>query len=162
MKFFDFGAFQKIEKMPSHDKILFHKLFGAFHDTSCIESDSVNRADSGDIKLLVQFLGNTILKFSLRFRNCVECVNMRGYFILKTTQYVQLFMLAILIYETRGTHLISRQPTQSEPMLFPSLWRHRYQKMWNFLAHLLINTKSFSDGVHLPKRPRKSLKIDFW
>ena len=35
MKFFDFGAFQKIEKMPSHDKILFHMLFGAFHDTSC-------------------------------------------------------------------------------------------------------------------------------
>ena len=36
MKFFDFGAFQKIEKMLSHDKILFHMLFGAFHDTSCI------------------------------------------------------------------------------------------------------------------------------
>ena len=38
MKFFDFRAFQKIEKMPSHDKILFHMLFGAFHDTSCINS----------------------------------------------------------------------------------------------------------------------------
>ena len=36
MKFFDFGVFQKIEKMLSHDKILFHMLFGAFHDTSCI------------------------------------------------------------------------------------------------------------------------------
>ena len=35
MKFFDFGAFQKIEKMLSHDKILFHMIFGAFHDTSC-------------------------------------------------------------------------------------------------------------------------------
>ena len=35
MKFFDFGAFQKIEKMLSHDQILFHMLFGAFHDTSC-------------------------------------------------------------------------------------------------------------------------------
>ena len=35
MKFFDFGAFQKIEKMLSHDKILFLMLFGAFHDTSC-------------------------------------------------------------------------------------------------------------------------------
>ena len=36
MKFFDFGAFQKIVKMLSHDKILFHMLFGAFHDTSCM------------------------------------------------------------------------------------------------------------------------------
>ena len=35
MKFVDFGAFQKITKMLSHDKILLHKLFGAFHDTSC-------------------------------------------------------------------------------------------------------------------------------
>ena len=33
MKFFDFGAFQKIMKMLSHEKILFHMLFGAFHDT---------------------------------------------------------------------------------------------------------------------------------
>ena len=30
-----FGAFQKIEKMLSLDKILFHMLFGAFHDTPC-------------------------------------------------------------------------------------------------------------------------------
>ena len=36
MKFFDFAAFQKIEKMLSHEKILFHMLFGAFHDTSCM------------------------------------------------------------------------------------------------------------------------------
>ena len=36
MKFFDFGAFQKIEKMLSHDKILFHMIFGAFYDTPCI------------------------------------------------------------------------------------------------------------------------------
>ena len=35
MKFFDFGAFQKIEKLLSHDKILLHMFFGAFHDTSC-------------------------------------------------------------------------------------------------------------------------------
>ena len=44
IKFFDFGAFQKIDKMLSHDKIFFHMLFGAFHvmkfswnfhDTSC-------------------------------------------------------------------------------------------------------------------------------
>ena len=39
MKFFDFWAFQKIEKMLSHDKILFHMLFGAFHDTPCTPND---------------------------------------------------------------------------------------------------------------------------
>ena len=35
MKLFDFGAFQKILKILSHDKILLHMLFGAFHDTPC-------------------------------------------------------------------------------------------------------------------------------
>ena len=33
IKFFDFGAFQKIMKMLSREKILFHMLFGASHDT---------------------------------------------------------------------------------------------------------------------------------
>ena len=33
MKFFDFGAFQKIKKMVSREKIIFHKLFGASHGT---------------------------------------------------------------------------------------------------------------------------------
>ena len=33
MKFFDFGAFQKIMKMLSREKILFHMLFGASHGT---------------------------------------------------------------------------------------------------------------------------------
>ena len=31
MKSFDFGAFQKIMKMLSREKILFHMLFGASH-----------------------------------------------------------------------------------------------------------------------------------
>jgi len=34
MKFFDFGALQKIIQMLSHDKIIFHMLFGAFHVTT--------------------------------------------------------------------------------------------------------------------------------
>ena len=33
MKFFDFGAFQNKMQIPSHDKIIFHVLFGAFHIT---------------------------------------------------------------------------------------------------------------------------------
>ena len=36
MEKIDSGAFQKIMKMLSHDKINFHMLFGAFHDTSRI------------------------------------------------------------------------------------------------------------------------------
>ena len=33
MKFFDFLAFQNFKRMLSHDKIIFHMLFGAFHIT---------------------------------------------------------------------------------------------------------------------------------
>ena len=33
MKLFDFETFQKIMQMLSHDKIIFHVLFGAIHDT---------------------------------------------------------------------------------------------------------------------------------
>ena len=33
MKFFDFGAFQKIMKMLSREKYIFHMLFGASHGT---------------------------------------------------------------------------------------------------------------------------------
>ena len=34
MKFINFGAFWEKIQMPSHDKILLHMLFGAFHGTS--------------------------------------------------------------------------------------------------------------------------------
>ena len=40
----------------------------------------MNHVDSGDIKVFVQFAGNSILKISLRFWNCVGCGHMRGYF----------------------------------------------------------------------------------
>ena len=33
MNIFDFGAFRKEMHIPSHDKFLFHMLFGAFHVT---------------------------------------------------------------------------------------------------------------------------------
>ena len=36
MKYFDFAAFQKITITLSHDKIIFHMLYGAFHDTPYI------------------------------------------------------------------------------------------------------------------------------
>ena len=31
IELFDFGVFQIKIKMPSHDKIIFHMLFGVFH-----------------------------------------------------------------------------------------------------------------------------------
>ena len=77
-----------------------------------IGTDSVNQADSGDIKFFVQFPGNSILKTSLRFWNYVGCGHMRGCFILKITQCVYLFTLVILICEIGVTYLILRQPTQ--------------------------------------------------
>ena len=44
MKFFDFWAFQNIKRMLSHDKIIFHMLFGAFHITPRIKTgDEFNK-----------------------------------------------------------------------------------------------------------------------
>ena len=40
-------------------------------------TDSVNHADSGDINILVQFPGNSILKFWVKFWNCVVGTDMR-------------------------------------------------------------------------------------
>jgi len=54
-------------------------------------NESVNHADSGYIKLFVQFPGNSILKISLRFWNCVGCIDMRGRFILKIAQCVSYY-----------------------------------------------------------------------
>ena len=68
-----------------------------------VGTDSVNNADSGDIKSFVQFPWNLILKFW----NCVGGTHMRGYFILKITEYVNLITAVILIYKMRGTYLIS-------------------------------------------------------
>ena len=39
--------------------------------------------------------------------------------------------------------------------------RNWYQKMWNFLAHILIFVKSLPHSAFLPKRPRKIYKYIF-
>ncbi len=49
-------------------------------------TDSVNHADSGDINILVQFPGNSILKFWVKFLNCVGGTHMRGCFVPKINQ----------------------------------------------------------------------------
>ena len=59
----------------------------------------MNRADSRDSKLLVQFPGNSILRFSSNFRNCVGGKRMRGGFILKITDCVNLIIAVNLIRE---------------------------------------------------------------
>ena len=73
-----------------------------------VGTNSVIYADSGDIKTLVQFPGNSILTILQNFWKCVGGVYMRGWLILKITQNVQLFTLINFIYKTRGIHLISR------------------------------------------------------
>jgi hypothetical protein len=49
-------------------------------------TDSVNHADSGDINILVQFPGNSILKFWVKFLNCVGGTHMRRCFVPKINQ----------------------------------------------------------------------------
>ena len=39
MKFIDFGVFQNFKQMLSHDKIIFHMLFGAFQITPRIDQN---------------------------------------------------------------------------------------------------------------------------
>ena len=44
IKFFDFGAFQKIKKMVSREKIIFHEIFWASHGTPrIIISSEINK-----------------------------------------------------------------------------------------------------------------------
>ena len=52
IKFFDFGVFKKIMKMLSHDEIIFHMLFGEFHDTprNKVNGPSKNIYDKLDLK----------------------------------------------------------------------------------------------------------------
>ena len=71
-----------------------------------IGSDSVNQADSGDIKILVQFPGNSILKFFTNFWKCVGGAHMRGCWTLKITQCVYPITTVIFIFTTKGTYLI--------------------------------------------------------
>ena len=86
-----------VQKSASKKVLIFQKVI----------SDYVNLTDFGDIKFFVQFPENSIMKTSLRFWNCVGCGHMRGCFILKFTQCVNLFTLVILICEIAGTYLIS-------------------------------------------------------
>ena len=56
-----------IVRLNSGSKNRHNFFLGAIFLFLKIENESVNYADSGDIKLFVQFPGNWILKISLRF-----------------------------------------------------------------------------------------------
>ena len=58
-------------------------------------TDSVNHADSGDIKILVQFPWNSIFKLRVKFWNCMGGTHIRGCFVSKIIQGVYLFKLII-------------------------------------------------------------------
>ena len=49
-------------------------------------NDSVDNSDSGDIKILAKFPGNSILEFWLKYWNCVGGTHMRGCFVHKITK----------------------------------------------------------------------------
>ena len=95
-----------------------------------VGADAVSHADSGDIKVFVQFAGNSILKISLRFWNSVGCGHMRGCVFLKITQCVCLITLVIFICEIGGTYLISHQPTLFQPPQFSILGRFFIQNFF--------------------------------
>ena len=90
----------------------------AFFSFQKIGTDSVHQADFGDIKILIQFPGKSILKFLLGFWKCVGDNKTRGCYILEVTQCVYLFTSVIFVCNIRGTYLIFPQPTQFQPPLF--------------------------------------------
>ena len=69
-------------------------------------TDSVNYADSGNIKILVWFPGKSILKFAIIFWKCVGGAQMCGCNILKIAQCFNLITPNIFICKIRGTYLI--------------------------------------------------------
>ena len=52
MKFFDFGAFQKIRKILSREKYIFHMRFGASHGTPRIILGIMMRLFNQDISVI--------------------------------------------------------------------------------------------------------------
>ena len=81
-------------------------------------NESVNRADSGNIKIFLQFPGNCILKYFFKFQNCVGGVHMRGRFTPKITFNVSLITPVIFICNIGGIGSNLPKPTQFQPTLF--------------------------------------------
>ena len=76
-----------------------------------IGNESVNHADSGDIKIFVQFPENSILKFSKNFWNRVDGTNLRGRFWVKMPENVFNYISHKLSKSNLQVYLILAQPT---------------------------------------------------
>ena len=65
-------------------------------------------------------------------------------------------------WSRHGTMMVYLSVFHSKPYFLcrPLCW-HWFQTMWNFIMHLLVYVKSFSDDVHLPQHLRKSSKMNF-
>ena len=74
-------------------------------------SDSVSDADSRDIKILVRFPGNPILEISIKIRNCVAGLYMRGCILMKVRLIACSNCPVILGYFLVWVYLIFGEPT---------------------------------------------------
>ena len=66
MKLFDFGAFQNFKQILSHDKIIFHMLFGAFQVTPRTSSKNSAKVDGLSISNMASKLTITKIKVILK------------------------------------------------------------------------------------------------
>lgn len=71
-----------------------------------IKTDSVNKADSRDTKLLIEFPWNPILNFLLEFWNCVGSTQMRRCFVFQITHCDFLITPVILVYISGATFFV--------------------------------------------------------
>ena len=78
-------------------------------------SDSVSDADSRDINILVRFPGNPILEISIKIRNCVGSLYMRGCILMKVRLIACYNCPVYLGYFLVWVYLISSEPTQFQP-----------------------------------------------
>ena len=130
----------------------------------------MNRADSGDIKILDWYPGNLILKFLAEFWNCVGWINMRGRFRIKICQNVYFINPNILRVLFTMVYLILIQPTQFSPTLkfsflsaastrVPSRPWDTYQNVPNLSENLMSSSRNFPT---LPTYDFAHAKVSKW
>ena len=118
-----------------------------------VGADSVSHADSGDIKVFVQFAGNSILKISLRFWNSVGCGHMRGCFFFSKSPNVYVLLRWSFLYAKLGVLIWFRiNPRYFNPRNFQfenGLFNfcvgetvHRPATFWQNFSNSLLNFTS--------------------
>ena len=122
-------------------------------------ADPVSHANSGDIKVFVQFP----LKLWLRFWNCVDCGHMRGCFIVQITRILNWFSLNPRNFKPRNISSVAlcdditlpQHLRKSSKMDFRFLVPRKLVRVccyWEWFFKLY--TRSFSDS--LEQRSKKS------